>query len=110
MSAKILVLSASVGAGHLRAAQATAEGAAYLKHFGVRADRLSVTGIPIHPMFSRSTPRRDCLIQHGLEGDRPIVLQLSGGLMWGQSKSCDELDQEEVSEASCESARNINSN
>jgi processive 1,2-diacylglycerol beta-glucosyltransferase len=58
---------------------ATSEGAAYLRHWGIATDRVSVTGIPIHPVFSRPKDRATCLKNHGLAGDRPIVLQLSGG-------------------------------
>jgi processive 1,2-diacylglycerol beta-glucosyltransferase len=38
---------------------ATEEGAAYLQHWGVPSDDISVTGIPIHPVFAkpnRATP------------------------------------------------------
>jgi processive 1,2-diacylglycerol beta-glucosyltransferase len=41
--------------------------------------RISVTGIPIHPLFSQPKPRDECLRRQGLAGDRPIVLQLAGG-------------------------------
>lgn len=58
---------------------ATAEGAAYLTHWGVPAQDISVTGIPILPAFSRLKPRADCLERQELAGDRPIVLQLAGG-------------------------------
>jgi processive 1,2-diacylglycerol beta-glucosyltransferase len=58
---------------------ATDEGAAYLKHWGVPAGDVTVSGIPIHPAFSQPKDRAACLAQHGLVGDRPIVLQLSGG-------------------------------
>ncbi|CAN5324655.1 glycosyltransferase [soil metagenome] len=58
---------------------ATEEGAKYLQHWGVPAAATSVTGIPIHPVFSRPRERATCLSKHGLQGDRPIVLQLSGG-------------------------------
>lgn len=58
---------------------ATEEGAAYLASFGVDRKIISVTGIPIHPEFSRPKDRNDCLRKHGLAGDRPIVLQLAGG-------------------------------
>jgi processive 1,2-diacylglycerol beta-glucosyltransferase len=58
---------------------ATEEGAAYLAHWGVPADDVSVTGIPIHPLFSRPKDRGECLRKHGLKGDRPVVLQLAGG-------------------------------
>jgi processive 1,2-diacylglycerol beta-glucosyltransferase len=39
----------------------------------------TVTGIPIHPLFSQPKSRADCLARLGLAGDRPIVLQLAGG-------------------------------
>ena len=58
---------------------ATREGAAYLRHWGVEAERINVTGIPIHPVFSNPKDRGTCLTNQGLAGDRPIVLQLAGG-------------------------------
>jgi len=58
---------------------ATGEGAEYLKHWGVPAGDVTVSGIPIHPVFSQPKDRATCLAQHDLIGDRPIVLQLSGG-------------------------------
>src|SRR5579871_2944572 len=58
---------------------ATAEGAAYLQHWGVPVEHTIVTGIPIHPVFSQAKDRDECLRRQGLVGDRPIVLQLAGG-------------------------------
>src|SRR5205814_7833985 len=58
---------------------ATAEGAAYLQHWGVPASDISVTGIPIHPAFAKPRDREACLTSQGLTGDRPIVLQSAGG-------------------------------
>jgi processive 1,2-diacylglycerol beta-glucosyltransferase len=58
---------------------ATAEGAVYLNSCGVQPERISVTGIPIHPVFGRRKGRSECLAAQGLRGDRPIVLLLSGG-------------------------------
>ena len=58
---------------------ATAEGAVYLNSWGVHRERISVTGIPIHPVFCRRKERSECLKAQGLRGDRPIVLLLSGG-------------------------------
>jgi len=58
---------------------ATEEGAKYLQHWGVPAEQTTVTGIPIHPVFSKPKDRGLCLHKHGLQGDRPIVLQLAGG-------------------------------
>ena len=58
---------------------ATEEGAIYLRHWGVPAEHIFVTGIPIHPVFSTPKDRLGCLGRHGLAQDRPILLQLSGG-------------------------------
>ena len=58
---------------------ATKEGSKYLQHWGVPPSDISVTGIPIHPIFSSPKDRTAILAKHGLAGDRPIILQLSGG-------------------------------
>jgi processive 1,2-diacylglycerol beta-glucosyltransferase len=58
---------------------ATEEGAKNLEHWGVPAESLIVSGIPIHPAFSERRSRAQCLKNHRLAGDRSIVLQLSGG-------------------------------
>jgi len=58
---------------------ATSEGALYLQHWGVPAGAVTVTGIPIHPVFNEAKDRSACLQRQGLVGDRPIVLQLAGG-------------------------------
>lgn len=58
---------------------ATDEGRAYLQHWGVPAEDITVSGIPIHPVFSQPKNRAECLARQGLAGDRPIVLQLAGG-------------------------------
>ena len=58
---------------------ATAEGAAYLRHWGVPPGNVTPTGIPIHPVFSHPKDRDECLKRQGLVGDRTIVLQLAGG-------------------------------
>ncbi|HEX4795290.1 MAG TPA: glycosyltransferase [Humisphaera sp.] len=58
---------------------ATEEGAAYLRHWGVLSERVTATGIPIHPVFSKPKDRKTALRSQGLQGDRPILLQLAGG-------------------------------
>ena len=58
---------------------ATTESAAYTHTFGVPEDHITVTGIPIHPVFSKPRGRDEALKLHGLKGDRPVVLQLAGG-------------------------------
>ena len=59
---------------------ATEEGAATLQHWGIPPNSISVTGIPIHPVFAQDVDRATCLKAQGLTGDRPILLQLAGGL------------------------------
>jgi processive 1,2-diacylglycerol beta-glucosyltransferase len=59
---------------------ATDEGAATLRHWGIPGDAISVTGIPIHPVFAREADRAACLKAQNLTGDRPVLLQLAGGL------------------------------
>jgi processive 1,2-diacylglycerol beta-glucosyltransferase len=58
---------------------ATPESAAYLETLSVLKNRITVTGIPVHPVFSKPRDRNEALSAHGLKGDRPVVLQLSGG-------------------------------
>lgn len=58
---------------------ATPEGARYLQSWGIPSTDVSVTGIPIDPLFSKPKLRQDCLSRLGLGGERPIVLQLAGG-------------------------------
>lgn len=58
---------------------ATEEGAAYLAHWGVPPGDVRITGIPIHPAFSRPKNRPECVARHGLAADRPVLLQLAGG-------------------------------
>lgn len=58
---------------------ATEEGARYLRSFGVAVDRVQVTGIPVHPGFSQKAARETLMAKHGIQGQRPVVLQLAGG-------------------------------
>lgn len=58
---------------------ATEEGAVYLQSWGVPAEATVATGIPILPVFSQPGDRAALLHRHGLDGDRPVVLQMAGG-------------------------------
>lgn len=62
---------------------ATEEGATYLKAVGAKKKQISVTGTPVQPEFSEAKDRSQCLRAHGLSGDRPVVLQMTGGLGLG---------------------------
>jgi processive 1,2-diacylglycerol beta-glucosyltransferase len=58
---------------------ATDEGALYLQHWGVPAENVTATGIPIDPVFAQPKDKAACRKKHGLGNDRPVVLQLAGG-------------------------------
>ena len=58
---------------------ATEEGALYLHSWGVPAEDIFITGIPVDPVFSVDKDRDALVKKHGLGGDRPIVLQMAGG-------------------------------
>jgi processive 1,2-diacylglycerol beta-glucosyltransferase len=58
---------------------ATEEGARNLQAWGVRPESLTVSGIPIHPSFSKAKDREECRLKLGVKGDRPVLLQLAGG-------------------------------
>lgn len=58
---------------------ATEEAAENLQSWGVPRGDISITGVPIHPVFAEAKSRDDCLRRQRLDGDRPIVLQLAGG-------------------------------
>jgi processive 1,2-diacylglycerol beta-glucosyltransferase len=58
---------------------ATEEGSRYLQYWGVPGANVSVTGVPIHPVFRRPKDKAACAAKHGLASDRPVVLQMAGG-------------------------------
>lgn len=62
---------------------ATEEGARYLESFGVPEKDVEVSGIPIHPAFSRALDREGALKALRLPGDRPILLHMAGGFGMG---------------------------
>ena len=58
---------------------ATEEAAISLGRWGVPRNIISITGIPIHPVFAQHKDPKACRVKHGLAQDRPIVLLLAGG-------------------------------
>ncbi len=54
-------------------------GAASLICCGVPAGDITVSGIPVHPVFSCLPYRTEALKSQALPGDRPVVLQMAGG-------------------------------
>jgi processive 1,2-diacylglycerol beta-glucosyltransferase len=53
--------------------------AASLRRHGVPAGDIHETGIPVDPAFSVPADREDARRAFGLSGDRPVVVQASGG-------------------------------
>jgi processive 1,2-diacylglycerol beta-glucosyltransferase len=58
---------------------ATDEAALALHRWGVPPSATTITGIPVHPVFSRPKDRAECCRRQEIAGDRPVVLQLAGG-------------------------------
>ena len=65
---------------------ASEEAKANLGTCGVPPANIRVTGIPIHPVFAEAKSMDACRRKHGLSLDRPVVLQLAGGLGFGPVK------------------------
>jgi processive 1,2-diacylglycerol beta-glucosyltransferase len=59
---------------------ATEEGRSNLAAWGISLEQISATGVPIHPAFLRHRDAWECRQSLGLSPDRPVILQLSGGL------------------------------
>lgn len=57
---------------------ASEEGSQNLQYLGVPASDITLTGIPIHPVFSVKKDRAALRAKYGLD-DRPVVLQVAGG-------------------------------
>ena len=55
------------------------ESARMLELGGIDPSRITVTGIPIDPVFSRPLDRAACRAAHGLPQDRPVILFAWGG-------------------------------
>ncbi len=58
---------------------ATEEAAISLGRWNVPREIVSITGIPIHPVFAQSKQSQVCRAKHGLSTDRAVVLLLAGG-------------------------------
>lgn len=63
------------------------ESAYYLRQLGIPDDRLSVTGIPVHPLFSQPMDRDALRKKHDIDPSIPVVL-LSAGT-FGMESSID---------------------
>ncbi|MBK8914659.1 MAG: glycosyltransferase [Phycisphaerales bacterium] len=65
---------------------ATAEGKAYLASFGVAAEAVVVSGIPVRAEFEQAVDRAAARSRLGLPMERPIVLMLCGGFGVGPAE------------------------
>lgn len=52
---------------------------AYLEQLGIPEESIHVTGIPIDPVFSRTTAKREARMTHGLDPDMTTILVSVGG-------------------------------
>lgn len=66
---------------------ASDEARSTLRHAGVSPARVRVTGIPIAPAFALPVDKEETRRRLGFPGDRPLVLQLAGGLGVGPVES-----------------------
>jgi processive 1,2-diacylglycerol beta-glucosyltransferase len=58
---------------------ATDEARAYLEALGIDAAKITVSGIPTHPVFQQQKDRLEMRRKHGLREDVPVVLVSAGG-------------------------------
>lgn len=59
---------------------ATEECRASLGAWGVPFERITVSGIPVDPQFAQVKSKIDCRSRLGLRTNRPVILQMAGGL------------------------------
>lgn len=58
---------------------ATEEAVLSLGRWGVSREIITITGIPVHPVFAEAKSLEDCRSKHRLSLDRPVILLLAGG-------------------------------
>jgi processive 1,2-diacylglycerol beta-glucosyltransferase len=59
----------------------------HLEKLGIPAEKVSVSGIPIDPVFSRPKDKRTMQLKHGLATDRVTILISAGGFGVGPIKN-----------------------
>src|SRR5262245_24553121 len=55
------------------------EARVYLEALGIRPDKITVSGIPIDPVFARTKDKQEMRTKHGLAADRVTILLSAGG-------------------------------
>lgn len=58
---------------------ATDEAAISLGRWGVPRERITISGIPVHPVFAKPLDARAARAKHDLPQDKPVILLLAGG-------------------------------
>ncbi|HET6861926.1 MAG TPA: glycosyltransferase [Pyrinomonadaceae bacterium] len=58
---------------------AVEESRVYLEALGIPANKITVTGIPIDPVFAQKKDQKQMRIKHGLDPDRTTILLSAGG-------------------------------
>ena len=56
----------------------------HMEKLGIDADKLTVTGIPIDPVFSLTKDKRSMRLKHGLSPDKTTILVSAGGFGVGR--------------------------
>jgi processive 1,2-diacylglycerol beta-glucosyltransferase len=62
------------------------EAKVYLDKLGIDPQIVHATGIPIDPVFTKSKDRNECRRELGFNVNRPLILQMSGGLGIGPAE------------------------
>ena len=60
----------------------------HLEKVGIRPDTISVTGIPIDPIFAKKKDKYEMRTKHGLEKDKLTIIVSAGGFGVGKISSC----------------------
>lgn len=55
------------------------EASAYLQALGIPGDKITVSGIPIDPIFTQAKDKAEMRRKHGLAPDGPVILVSAGG-------------------------------
>ena len=63
------------------------ESRAYLEALGIPPDKITVSGIPIDPVFAQPKDKHAMRLKHGLALDRPTILISAGGFGVGAMES-----------------------
>ncbi len=55
-----------------------------IRDYGVSADKIHVTGIPVSPVFFQNLSKRECAAEIGISADKTTLLIMSGGFGMGR--------------------------